>query len=121
MVTALLGYAGGGPNATGSIAMTDDAGLVLAIGRLPDGWVTSSGKKVHEHAAAYDVETHFALRVTAPTADTVELVASPWSAFAVGHQRFVGTGQIGSRVLTSKLPPPDWTSSWLDVAIVRSR
>ncbi len=50
--------------------------------------------------------------------ETVELVES-WSSFELAKVKYVGTGNIGSRVLVVKLPPPDRVSGWTDLAIVR--
>ncbi len=116
-VTASIAATGGGPNARGSIAMTDASGLVVAIGKVPAGWTAGAGKKISETKGTTDDESSYAVKI-ATGAETVELVDA-WAAFDLGKNRYVGNGNLGSRVLKVKTPPPDWVSGWTDLAIVR--
>lgn len=113
---------GGGPNATGHIAVSDEHGAVLlAIGKLPAGWSAGPGTAIATTPGrSYDSQT-FAVRVTEPGGAAVELVPSPWRSFELAGAKFVGNGSAVKRELHDEPPPPDYVGAWTDFAIVRAR
>jgi hypothetical protein len=112
---------GGGPNATGHIAVSDDHGAVLlAIGKLPAGWSAGPGSAVTTTAGpSYDEHT-FAVRVSEPGGAAVELVPA-WRSFTLAGAKFVGNGNAVKRELhDAEHPPPDYVAAWTDFTIVRA-
>ncbi|MEO8840254.1 MAG: hypothetical protein ABI591_14680 [Kofleriaceae bacterium] len=112
---------GGGPNATGHIAVSDEHGaVVLAIGKLPAGWSAEPGTAIATTpGTSYDEQT-FAVRVKEPGGAAVELVPTPWRSFELAGAKFVGNGNAAKRELHGE-PPPDYVAAWTDFTIVRSR
>ena len=114
---------GGGPNATGHVAVSDDKGaLILAIGKLPAGWGADRGATLStDPGPSYDSQ-NFAVRVKEPSGKVVELVPTPWRAFELASQRFVGNAGATVRSLhDGDRPPPDYVGSWIDFTLVRAK
>jgi hypothetical protein len=110
---------GGGPNTQWHLAISDDAGPIIAIGVMPAGWTAEPGKAVAtDKGQTYDATTYSVLLGKQATNERVELVAG-WRKFKLAGHTYLGQGDSVTRDLHVKVPPPDYVPSWLDVAIVR--
>lgn len=123
VVTVELGVEGGGPNARGTLVLTDAAhGLLLAIAqggtRLP-GITLGTGP---EHRAVKDERstTHFYPVILKGAFGEVTLPADGGVTWIVNGHRYAAWGATASVEYAPDRPRlPDSVGGWTDVAIVR--
>ncbi|CAN5442475.1 hypothetical protein BH11MYX1_BH11MYX1_54860 [soil metagenome] len=118
-VTVTTETVGGGPGATGHIAVVDaDNTLLLAIGILPVGWSAEPGGLVSTTPGDPYDEQAFAVRVVASDGH-VDLVPTPWRSFDLAGSHYLGNGTAVQRELHGNPAPPDYVGAWTDFNIVR--
>jgi hypothetical protein len=114
------GVQGGGPNAFGTLEMSDARGaLLLAVMALPAGWKRDFGAHVSSRPGDDYDEDRYRVRITATDGSTAE-VGDGWRRVTLAGAKYLGTGSGAKRTLHGDAPP-DYVGSWLDVALIRER
>ncbi len=118
-VTVTTETVGGGPGATGHIAIVDaDNILLLAIDLLPAGWSAEPGGLVSSTPGDPYDEKAFAVRVKASDG-FVDLVSKPWRSFDLAGSHYLGNGTAVQRDLHGRPAPREYVGAWNDFNIVR--